>query len=119
VNLSQEVLPLGKTINAATVRNNVHAVGQRIDKALGDEKVFFIDGCEHDWEQLPRPGMPLTVGLDGGYVHSNSQSSRKEGWFEVIAGKSVTAEGTPKRFVFLNNYDDKPKRRLFEQEFQR
>jgi hypothetical protein len=39
VDILQEVLPLGKTINAATIRNNVHAVGQRIDKALGDEKV--------------------------------------------------------------------------------
>jgi hypothetical protein len=47
--------------------------------------------------------MPLTVGLDGGYVHSCTQSSRKEGWFEVIAGKSVTAEGASKRFAFVNN----------------
>jgi len=62
VDLLQEVLPLGKTINAATVRNNVHAVGQRIDEALGEERVFFINGCERDWEQLPRPDMPLTVG---------------------------------------------------------
>jgi hypothetical protein len=104
--------PLGLNhINAATVRNNVHTVGQRIDKALGDEKVFFIDGCEYNWEKLPRPDMPLTVGIDGGYVHSNSQNSRKEGWFEVIAGKSVTAEGASKCFAFVNKYDDKPKRR--------
>jgi hypothetical protein len=114
VDILQEVLPLGKTINAATVRNNTHAVGKRIDNELGEEQVFFIDGCEHDWELLPRPGMPLTVGIDGGYVHSNGQRSRKEGWFEVIAGKSVTAEGASKRFAFVNNYDDKPKRRLFE-----
>jgi hypothetical protein len=33
--------------------------------------------------------MPLTVGLDGGYVHSCTQTSRKDGWFEVIAGKSI------------------------------
>jgi len=58
--------------------------------------------------------LPLTVGIDGGYVHSCAQRSRKEGWFEVIAGKSVTAEGACKRFAFVNNYDDKPKRRLFE-----
>jgi hypothetical protein len=40
VDILQEVLPLSKKINAATVRNNVHAVGQRIDKELGEEKVF-------------------------------------------------------------------------------
>jgi hypothetical protein len=114
VNLLQEILPIGNTINAATVRNKVHAVGRRIDKEIGEEKVLFIDGCERDWEQLPRPDMPLTVGIDGGYVHSCAQRSRKEGWFEVIAGKSVTAEGASKRFAFVNDYDGKPKRRLFE-----
>jgi len=108
------VYHLGYTINAATVRNKVHAVGQRIDNELGIERVFFIDGCERDWEQLPRPDLPLTVGIDGGYVHSCTQRSRKHGWFEVIAGKSVTAEGSSKRFAFVNNYDDKSKRRLFE-----
>jgi len=92
----------------------VRAVGQRIDKELGEERVFFIDGCERDWEQVPRPDMPLTVGIDGGYVHSCAQRSRKYGWFEVIAGKSVTAGGVSKRFAFVNNYDGKPKRRLFE-----
>jgi hypothetical protein len=114
VKLLKEVLPIGQAINATTVRNHVHGVAQRIDGELGEEQVFFIDGCERDWEQLPRPDLPLTVGLDGGYVHSCAQRSRKEGWFEVIAGKSVTAEGTSKRFAFVQNYDNKPKRRVFE-----
>ena len=114
VNLLQEVLPIDNTINAATVRNKVHDVGRRIDEQLGEERVFFIDGCENEWERLPRPDLPLTVGIDGGYVHSNNQRSRKEGWFEVIAGKSVTADDDAKCFAFVNNYDSKPKRRLFE-----
>lgn len=48
VDILQDVLPLGKTINAATVRNNTHAVGKRIDNEMGEEQVFFIEGCEHD-----------------------------------------------------------------------
>jgi hypothetical protein len=32
----------------------------------------------------------------------------------VIAGKGVTAEGASKCFAFVNNYDKKSKRRLFE-----
>ena len=110
----QEVLPIEHAINAATVRNHVHGVAQRIDAELGDEQVFFIDGCERDWGQLPRPDMPLTVGLNGGYVHSNSQSSRNKGWFEAIDGKSVTDDGASKRFDFVNIYDDKPKQRVLE-----
>ena len=114
VDFLQEVLPLGKSINAATVRNNAHAVGKRIDKALGEERVFFIDACERYWQQLARSDLPLTVGLNGGYVHSNSQKLRREGWFEVIASKSVTVLGASKRFAFVANHDDKPKRRLFD-----
>jgi hypothetical protein len=50
--------------------------------------------CTCSWQ---RPELPLTVGLDGGYVHAG-QRSRREGWFEVIAGKSVPTdrgEGPP------------------------
>jgi hypothetical protein len=44
-------------------------------------------------EDLPRPDLPLVVGLDGGFVHSADQRSRRDGWFEVIAGEAVPAEG--------------------------
>ncbi len=54
------------------------------------------------------------MGLDGGYVHSCDKTSRKDGWFEVIAGKSMTAEGAAKCFAFVHGYDTKPKRRVFE-----
>ena len=75
---------------------------------------MFIDGCQAEWEELPRPDLPLTVGLDGGYVHSSRQRSRKDGWFEVIAGKSIPTDGPAKCFGFVQTYDAKPKRRLFE-----
>jgi hypothetical protein len=58
--------------------------------------------------------LPLTVGIDGGYVHCCQQTSRHEGWFEVIVGKSVPAEGVAKCFGFVQGYDVKPKRRLFD-----
>ena len=67
-----------------------------------------------EWRQLPRPGLPLVVGLDGGYVHSAHQRSRRDGWFEVIAGKSIAAGGQAKSFGFVQTYDTKPKRRVFE-----
>lgn len=60
----------------------------------------------------------MTVGLDGGYV----QAAHKEGFFEVIAGRSVVAfrrreeDGgpPPKCFGFVQTYDPKPRRRLWE-----
>ena len=74
----------------------------------------IIDGCQRDWDALPPPGPPLTVGLDGGFIHAKDQKSRGEGWFEVIAGKSMPEEGAAKCFAYVQTYDTKPKRRLFE-----
>jgi hypothetical protein len=34
-------------------------------------------------------------------VHSAQQRSRRDGWFEVIAGKSVPADGPAKCFGFV------------------
>src|SRR5215469_2646767 len=36
------------------------------------------------------------------------------GWFEVVAGKSIRADGPAKCFGFVQTYDTRPKRRLFE-----
>jgi len=49
-------------------------------------------------------------------VHSSQQRSRRDGWFEVIvaAGKSMPTDGPAKCFGFVQTYDRKPKRRLFE-----
>jgi hypothetical protein len=60
----------------------------------GGESVL-IEGCEQDWKQLPQPDLPLTVELDGGFVHSSERSSRTDGWFEEITGQSMTGKGAP------------------------
>lgn len=113
VKLLQEVLPIADEIITTTVRNHLQQVAQRLEEEMGEEQWTFIDGCERDWEQLPRPELSLTVGLDGGYVHSCEQTKRSNS-FEIITGKSVTADGGAKRFGLVNGYDQKPKRRLFE-----
>src|SRR6202045_5521723 len=67
---------------------------------------------------MPIPNGPLTVGIDGGFV----RAQRGEGWFEVIAGKSVLEfrrgdageSKSSKCFGFVQTCDDRPKRRLFE-----
>ena len=111
-----ELLPLGRRLHATTIRRHAHKTAERLESERGPEQVMFIDGCQRDWERLPRPEMPLTVGLDGGYVHASEQPSRREGWFEVIAGKSIPAEDerAAKCFAFVQTYDTKPKRRLYE-----
>jgi hypothetical protein len=112
--LLAETLPLGRPLHATAVRLHAQATADRLESELGPEQPMFIDGCQREWAELPRPDLPLTVGLDGGYVHSSQQRSRRDGWFEVIAGRSMPAGGPAKSFGFVQTYDTKPKRRLFE-----
>jgi len=112
--LLSELLPLGRRLHASGIHRHTHATAERLESELGPERAMFIDGCQRDWEKLPRPDMPLTVGIHGGYVHACQQPSRREGWFEAIAGKSIPTDGVAKCFAFVQTYDTKPKRRLYE-----
>jgi hypothetical protein len=114
VKLLEEILPLEGNLNAASVRNNLHAIAQKVESELGEEEFMFANGCEMEWSKLPRPDLPITVGIDGGYIHSCSPGKNPKEWFEVIVGKSITDAGEKKCFGGVTSYDQKPKRRLFE-----
>ncbi len=114
VKLLEEILPLEGKLNAASVRNNLHKVAQKVEGELGEEEYMFANGCEMEWSKLPRPDLPITVGIDGGYIHSCSPENKTKEWFEVIVGKSITDAGDTKCFGGVTSYDQKPKRRLFE-----
>jgi hypothetical protein len=114
LDLLAEVLPLGQELNRTSIRRQVQRVAERAESELGAEQFAFIEGCQRDWDQLSRPEPPLTVGLDGGYVHAQPSQARTEGSFEVITGKVLKEHGDPKCFAFVPRYDTRPKRRLFE-----
>jgi hypothetical protein len=107
-----EILPID--ISKSTLHYNSQKVAKKLENELGEEQWTFIEGCEMEWEKLPKPDSPLTVGIDGGFVHARDGDNRKAGWFEVIVGKSMIEEKDSKRFGFVKTYDEKPKRRLFE-----
>lgn len=117
--LLKEVLPVGDSVNQETIRAHLYATAERIEQELGDERQLnLFEGSEEEWEQQPVPDGPITVGIDGGYV----RAAHKQGWFEVIAGRSVVAfrrseeDNVPsaKCFGYVQTYDDKPRRRLWE-----
>ena len=117
--LLQEVLPIDEPVNTFTIRQHVANVAERLEQELGEEQSCFIDGCQRDWDRLPPPDGPLTVGIDGGFI----RAPRKEGHFEVIAGKSMLSfrrdeDEAKKTSVsaspLCRPIDEKPKRRLFE-----
>lgn len=112
--LLEEVLPLEKRISTAVISQHVQQVATRVDGELGEEQCSFIEGYPAEWEALPEPAEPLVMGIDGGYVHAREGQNRKAGSFEIIVGKSVTGEQPSKRFGFVNGYDTKSKRRVYE-----
>jgi hypothetical protein len=114
VGLLSDLLPMEHQLSTSTISRHVHEVAERLEGELGEEQPSFIEGCPAQWYELPEPAAPLTVSLDGGYVHARSSEHRKDGSFEVIVGKSTTAEGNTTRFGLVSGYDLKPRRRLFE-----
>ena len=105
VDLLGEILPIGSPINASAVYRRLHQVAGRLESELGEEQFMFIEGCQRDWDKLPPPGPPISLGLDGGFVHAKEQKTSTEGWFEVIVGKSMAGGIKSKCFVFVNNYE--------------
>jgi hypothetical protein len=89
-------------------------LGQRLEDELGEENGTYIDGCQREWDKLPKPDLPLVLGLDGGYVRSTDKRSLGKSNFEVIVGKSIKADGTSRQFGGVYSYDTKPQRRIFE-----
>ena len=114
--LLQEVLPMGEDLNVTSLRNNLHKVAVRMEAELGDERQQFVENVPNSvpMSSMPDPKPPLAVALDGAYVHAAGLETRKERWFEVIVGKSITAAGEGRYLAFVHNYDEKPKRRLYE-----
>ena len=115
--LLQEVLPADA--NHETIRRHVQATTERMEEELGEERQLnLFDGERVEQEEQPLPDGPITVGIDGGYV----RAAHKEGFFEVIAGRSVVAfrraadDEVPesKCFGYVQTYDEKPRRRLYE-----
>ncbi len=109
----EEVLPLDGQISTTALRRQVTAVAERLERELSEEEPM-IEGCPRDWARLPDPDGPLTVGLDGGYVKARPGECQQATAFEVITGKSITAEGGVRRFGFVQGYDTKARRRLFD-----
>jgi hypothetical protein len=110
--LLSELLPL--KVEHSSIQHNAKKVANRLEEELAEERFMYIEGAPRDWHRLPKPAMPLTVGIDGAYIHAREGNNRKAGWFEAIVGKSLQADEKTKRFGYITNYEQKPKRKLYE-----
>ncbi|MDE9552719.1 ISKra4 family transposase [Xenorhabdus bovienii] len=110
-NLLKDILPVGEHYNAATVRNHLCQTAKRQEAEL-EGLSDFLPGDLRKWEKLPKPGKPMTVGIDGGYVRNRDDRKHH---FEVIAGKSFAANVPTKRFGFVQCLENHPRRKLIAQ----
>jgi hypothetical protein len=80
-----ELLPLGRRVHGNEARRHVPRIGARLDRELdAGGEYAHVDGSQRALQALPCPEMPLVVTIDGGYVHSNAQTSRRDGWFQAL-----------------------------------
>ena len=111
VDLLKDVLPIGKQLNAETVRRHLGRVAARMESELTDEQYSFVHTSAFERERLPNPAGPIIVGIDGGYVRSREKG---QSHFEVTVGKSIPADRPDRYLGLVQSHDEKPKRRLHE-----
>lgn len=71
----EEVLPLH--CSATSLKRHTQEVAKRLEEGLGAEEETWLYGIPMMWDQMPEPEPPLTVGIDGGYVHAREGDNRK------------------------------------------
>jgi hypothetical protein len=103
--LLHDVLPIDACLNDETIRMQVFKTAERLEAELGPEQFAFDTGSQHEIEESPEPGPPITVGLDGGYIRGRERRPGGTGCFEVIAGKSIPEEGTARGFSGTGPYE--------------
>ena len=109
--LLKDVLPIGESMSAESVRNHLHKAARRMEGELADEQFSFIETCPRDRAAMPLPQGPITVGIDGGYVRSQE---KKQPHFEVMVAKSMPTDGANRYLGLVQSHDSRPKRRLHE-----
>jgi hypothetical protein len=111
--LLEDTLPLEGMLHVNSVRNHAYRVARRCEQELVvDSPGNRIEAEEWPHNNIPPPKPRITVALDGGYVRSRDTPSPREGWFEVITGKSTIEQSGSKCFAFVHRIDRHAKTRM-------
>ena len=96
VDLLSEILPTSVGINTRSARRRLQSTADRMERELLSSKPEYHEVPFGQPTELPRPDGPITLGLDGDYVRGQKSVDGKSGWFEVIAGKSIPSDRSPR-----------------------
>ena len=105
--LLKDVLPIGGTADASTVRRHLHKVAARHDADLGGEQPGGLTSGPATGQPIPQEA--VIVGIDGGYVRNWHDKKHN---FEVIVGKSLAAGRDDRYFGLVRSQDEQPGRRF-------
>ena len=75
--LLKEVLPVGSTANAGTIRRHLHKVAARHEADLGSEQPVGLESGPDNGQPLPQE--TVIVGIDGGYLRNWYDKKRNFG----------------------------------------
>jgi hypothetical protein len=75
--LLKEVLPVGSTANAGTIRRHLHKVAARHEADLGSEQPVGLESDPDNGQPVPQE--TVIVGIDGGYVRNWHDKKRNFG----------------------------------------
>jgi len=108
--LLEELFPTGRQVHRNEIARTVRRLAVRLDEDLAADEFNYIDPRSIDRSSVP--DMPMVATLDGGYVHSSRQKSRRDGWFQAVCGTVTTHDGTTRRFGFVPTVDHSPRARI-------
>jgi hypothetical protein len=109
VDLLKDVLPIGSTADASTVRRHLHKVAARHEADLSGGQPGGLDEGPVNDQLLPQAA--VIVGIDGGYVRNWHDKKHN---FEVVVGKSMAAGRDDRYFGLVRSQDEQPGRRFRE-----
>jgi hypothetical protein len=105
--LLKEVLPIGSTANACTIRRHLHKIAVRHEADLGSEQPVGLESGLDNGQPLRQE--TVIVGIDGGYLRNWYDKKRN---FEVIVGKSLATGFNDRYFGLVSSQDERSDRRL-------
>jgi hypothetical protein len=103
--LLKDVLPIGSTADASTIRRHLHKVATRHEADLSGEQPGGLDEGPVNGQPLPQAA--VIAGIDGGYVRNWHDKKHN---FEVVVGKSM---GRDDRYL-VRSQDEQPGQRFRE-----
>jgi hypothetical protein len=107
--LLKDVLPIGSTADASTIRRHLHKVATRHEAGLSGEQPGGLDEGRVNGQPLPQAA--VIVGIDGGYIRNWHDKKHN---FEVVVGKSMAADRDDRYFGLVRSQDEQPGQRFRE-----